>query len=130
MTTMRIVLGFVLAAFLIVSSFMHSVLGWRSLSGQLRGAHAPEELIAHLALGWHLCSAAMFTFGVILIFLYAKFLRDRATPLWVAQSIALFYVGYGIWAQVQSHNSFFAVMFIVPGLLLLFAASTGVTKAS
>ena len=83
-----------------------------------------------LALGWHLCSAAMFTFGVILIFLYTRFLRDRATPLWIAQLIALFYIGYGIWAQLESHNAFFAVMFTLPGLLLLFAASGGVPKAS
>jgi hypothetical protein len=130
MNTLRIVLGLVVAAFIIISSFLHSILGWKSLSGQLREAHAPEELIAHLALGWHMCSAAMFTFGAILIFLFAKHLRDRTTSLRIGQVIAIFYAGYGVWAQVESHNSFFAVMFIVPGLLLLFAASGSTPKTA
>jgi hypothetical protein len=130
MTILRIVLGLILAAFFILSGFMHSILGWRSLSGRLRDAHAPEELIGHLALGWHLGGAAMFMFGLILIFLYVKLLRDRTTSLRVAQLIAIFYVGFGIWAQVVSHNAFFMVMFIVPGLLLLFAASAGSPKTA
>jgi hypothetical protein len=130
MTILRIVLGFVLAAFFILGGFMHSILGWRSLSSRLRDAHTPEELIAQLALGWHLGGAAMFTFGLMLIFLYLKFLRDRATSLRIAQLIAIFYIGFGIWAQVVSHNAFFTVMFIVPGLLLLFAASAGPPKTA
>lgn len=130
MTILRIVVGFVLAAFFILGGFMHSILGWRSLSGRLRDAHTPEELIAQLALGWHLGGAAMFTFGLMLIFLYVKFLRDRATSLRIAQLIAIFYIGFGIWAQVVSHNAFFTVMFIVPGLLLLFAASAGPPKTA
>jgi uncharacterized membrane protein YhaH (DUF805 family) len=130
MITLRIVLGFVVAAFLIISSFLHTILGWKSLSGQLREAHAPEVLIAHLALGWHMGSAAMFTFGAILILLFAKRFRDRTTSLWIGQLIAIFYTGYGVWAQAESHNSFFAAMFIVPGLLLLFASSGPAPKTA
>src|SRR6266436_696649 len=100
MNTVRIVVGFVIATFLIISSFLHSILGWAKLSGQLRQAHAPEDLTANLALGWHLGGAAMFTFGVILILLFAKYLRDRSTSLWAGQLIAIFYIGFGIWAQV------------------------------
>ncbi|HMC26669.1 MAG TPA: hypothetical protein VKM56_02625 [Verrucomicrobiae bacterium] len=129
MTILRIVLGFVLAAFFILSGFLHSILGWRRLSGQLRAAHAPEELIGNLALGWHFGGAAMLAFGSLLIFLCAKFLQDRGTSLRIAQLIAIFYIGFGMWAQVASHNVFFLVMFIVPGLLLLFAASAGPSKA-
>src|SRR5262249_23529451 len=98
MTLLRTILGFVVGAFLIISSFMHSILGWKTISGQLRDAHAPEELTANLALGWHLSGAAMFTFGVILLLLFAKFLKNRATPLWPGQLIGLFYAGFGIWA--------------------------------
>jgi hypothetical protein len=123
MILLRIVLGFVVAAFMIFSSFMHSILGWKSMSGQLRDAHAPEDLIANLALAWHLSGAVMFTFGVILILLFSKFLKNRATPLWVGQCVALFYACFGVWALVESRNPFFAIMFVVPGALLLFAAS-------
>jgi len=129
MTILRIVLGFVLATFFILSGFRHSILGWRRLSSRLQDAHAPGELIGNLALGWHLGGAAMFAFGLMLIFLYVKFLRDGASSLRIAQLIAIFYIGFGSWAQVVSHNTFFTVMFIVPGLLLLFAASGGVPKA-
>jgi hypothetical protein len=120
---LRTILGFVVAVFLIISSFLHSILGWKRISSQLRDAHAPEELTANLALGWHLSGAAMFTFGVILIVLFAKFLKNRATPLWPGQGIAIFYACFGIWALVESRNPFFAIMFITPGVLLLFAAS-------
>jgi len=130
MTTLRVVLGFVLAAFFILGSFMHSILGWRNISGRLLDAHAPQELIANLALAWHLGGAAMFTFGLISFFLYAKYLRDRTTSLRVAQLIAIFYIGFGIWAQVMSHNPFFLVMFTIPGALLLFAASGSSPKTA
>jgi hypothetical protein len=110
MSRLRIVLGFLVAVFLIVSSFMHSILGWRSLLGRLRETRAPEELIDLLALAWHMCSGAMFTFGCVLIVLFAKYVKDRSTSLVVAQLIA--------------------VMFIVPGILLLIAASSGAKKVA
>ena len=125
MDRLRCVLGFVVAVFLIVSSFLHSILGWRNLTARLVEARAPQELIDHLALGWHLSGAAMLTFGCILIFVFGRFLRDRSTSLRVGQLIAIFYAGFGIWALVESRNPFFAVMFVVPGLLLLVATTRG-----
>ena len=124
MILLRTILGFVVAAFLIISSFMHSILGWKSISGQLHDAHAPEELTANLALAWHLGGAAMFTFGMLLLVLFARFLKNRATPLWLGQLVALFYTGFGIWSFAASRNPFFAIMFITPGVLLLFATTT------
>jgi hypothetical protein len=129
MDRLRYVLGFVVAAFLIASSFLHSILGWPSLSGQLRAAGTPEELIGHLTVGWHLGGAAMFTFGCILIFVFGGFLRDRASSLRVGQLIGIFYVGFGVWGLVESRDAFFAVMFVLPGLLLLVASTRWPTTA-
>lgn len=123
MDRLRYVIGFIVGAFLIASGFMHSILGWKNLSGRLAGAKTPQDLIGLLALGWHLGGAAMATCGCILLFVFARFLRDRSYSLRVAQLIALFYIGFGIWAFAESKLAFFVLMFVVPGLLLLVAAT-------
>ena len=130
MDRVRTVLGFVLGAFFVAGAFMHSVLGWKNISGQLVAAKAPADLIAGLALAWHLGGATMFTLGCIVLYVFVKFLRDRSCSLRVAQLIALFYIGFGIWAFSESKLAFFVLTFAVPGLLLLVAAtrSSGATS--
>jgi hypothetical protein len=129
MDRVRYVLGFIVGAFLMASAFLHSILGWRALSGQLVQAGAPSELIENLALGWHLAGAAMFTLGCILILVFGRFLRDRSSSLRIALLVALLYVGFGTWAFVVSRNPFFAVTFIAPGVLLLVASARSSTPA-
>jgi quercetin dioxygenase-like cupin family protein len=121
MDRLRIVLGFIVSAIMIASSLAHSILGWKSLSAQLARAQAPPGLIAGLALGWHLGGAAMFTFGCIVLFLFARFAKDRSTSLSPALIIALLYVAFGAWAIATSHKPFFLI-FVIPGLLLVLAS--------
>lgn len=123
MGRVRTVLGFVMGAFCIAGAFMHSILGWKNISGQLVAAKAPADLIAGLALAWHLGGATMFTLGCIVLYVFAKFLRDRSSSLRVAQLIALFYLGFGVWAFSESQLAFFVLTFAAPGLLLLVAST-------
>lgn len=130
MDRVRIGLGFVLGVFFVLGAFMHSILGWQNISGKLAAANTPADLIANLALAWHLGGATMFTLGCIVLYVFVKFLRDRSYSLRVAQVIAVFYIGFGIWACAESKLVFFVLMFAAPGLLLLLAATRASSVAS
>jgi hypothetical protein len=133
MDRLRTVLGIVLGVFFVAGAFMHSILGWKVISGQLVAAKTPADLIAGLALAWHLGGATMFTLGCIVLYVFVKFLRDRSSSLRIAQLIGLFYLGFGIWAFAESKLVFFVLMFAVPGILLLVAAtrsSSGTLKTT
>ncbi len=122
MNLVRIVLGFVVSAMMIASSLLHSVVGWKVLSGKIEKAEVPAALVRSLALGWHWGGAAMFGFGCLVLFLFAQFLKDRSTSLRPALVIAVLYIAFGVWAIATSHDPFFLV-FVVPGLLLLVASA-------
>ena len=130
MDRVRTVLGFVMGVFFVAGACMHSILGWKNISGQLVAAKAPADLVDELALAWHLGGATMFTLGCIVLYVFVKFLRDRSYSLRVAQLIALFYAGFGLWAFAESKLVFFVLMFVVPGLLLLVAATRSSGTAS
>jgi hypothetical protein len=63
-------------------------------------------------------------------FVVREYVKDRSTSLVVAQLIAAFEIAYGAWAVAESRMAFFAVMFIVPGILALIAASGGTKKVA
>ena len=121
MNLVRIVLGFVVSAMMIASSLLHSVVGWKVLSAKLEKAEVPADLVRSLALGWHWGGAAMFGFGCIVLYLFARFLKDRSTSLRPALVIAVLYIVFGAWAIATSHDFFFLV-FVIPGLLLAIAS--------
>jgi ABC-type Na+ efflux pump permease subunit len=129
MDRLRIVFGFIVSAIMIASSFAHSILGWKNLTARLEKTQAPTDLIAGLALGWHLGGAAMFTFGCIVFFLFARFVKDRSVSLSPVFIIAAFYTLFGVWAIATSHNPFFLI-FVIPGLLLLVASWRSTSKLS
>lgn len=122
MHRVRLILGFIAAAMLIASSAAHSFLGWAGLRSALLAAHASQDLIAGLALGWHFAGAAMFAFGLIVVLLFADRMRGRAVSLRPALVIALLYVAYGAGALILSNFNPFFLVFVVPGALLLLAA--------
>jgi hypothetical protein len=100
---------------------LHSVVGWKVLSGKIEKAEVPAALVRSLALGWHWGGAAMFGFGCIVLYLFARFLKDRSTSLRPALVIAVLYIVFGAWAIATSHDFFFLV-FVIPGLLLAIAS--------
>jgi uncharacterized membrane protein YhaH (DUF805 family) len=122
MTKLRNILGMIAAAILIVSSGAHSVLGWANLNAQLQATHAPADLILGLKIGWLFGGLAMLVFGIIVAAIFIARLRGESASAFPALVIGIAYIGVGAWALAETKNPFFTI-FIVPGVLLLFAAS-------
>lgn len=124
MNRIRIVLGYLVAGMLILSSAAHSFLGWKQLGMDLAKLQAPADLVTGLAIGWYFGGAAMLAFGVIVLQLFRDFQQGRPVSLLPALIIAVVYLSFGLWALVASGFNPFFMVFIIPGILL-FAASWG-----
>lgn len=124
MNRIRIVLGYLVAGMLILSSAAHSFLGWKQLEMDLAKLQAPADLVTGLAIGWYFGGAAMLAFGVIVLQLFRDFQQGRPVSLLPALIIAVVYLSFGLWALVASGFNPFFMVFIIPGILL-FAASWG-----
>jgi uncharacterized membrane protein YhaH (DUF805 family) len=122
MTKLRNILGLIAAAILVLSSGAHSVLGWPNLNAQLEATHAPADLILGLKIGWLFGGLAMLVFGIIIAAIFMARLRGEGASTFPALVIGIAYIGVGAWALAVTKNPFFTI-FIVPGVLLLFAAS-------
>lgn len=118
----RSVLGIIGAVVLIVSSAMHSLMGWPAIVQQLRAANAPPDLITGLQIGWHFGGVAMLVFGVITLLTFVHRLKGDMVRATSAMIIGAAYTAFGVWALVASAFNPFFLIFIVPGVLLLAAA--------
>jgi hypothetical protein len=122
MTRIRATLGIIAGAMFLASSAAHSFLGWKQLGGALAKTSAPPELVKGLSIGWHFAGFAMLTFGIIVLWIFTEALKRRSISLRPALIIAVAYLAFGIWALIVSRGDLFFLVFIVPGLLLVFAA--------
>jgi hypothetical protein len=111
-------LGLIAGFMLVASSAAHSILGWPQLRAALVETHAPDDLVAGLAIGWHFAGAAMLTFGCIVLWLYIGALRRRVVSYLPAFFIALLYLAFGAWSYVASGRNPYFFVFLVPGVLL------------
>ncbi len=111
--------GLVGGTLVLLSSAAHSLLGWKQLSAELAKAQAPSDLVRGLALGWHYGGAAMVAFGVIAIVICVAALRGRPLDAFPLAVIGAVYVIFGSVAFAVAGRDPFFLIFIVPGLLLL-----------
>jgi len=122
MQRIRPILGLIAGALMIVSSFAHSVLGWKALSEQLRVSQAPADLVQALGLGWTFGGVAMLAFGLIVVASFRRQLRQDPVSTTPAHVIGAAYVAFGAGALwVTAFDPFFLI-FLVPGLLVLVAS--------
>jgi hypothetical protein len=122
MARWRAIVGIVGGIMLLLSAGAHSVLGWKSIGGELAAAGVPADLLRGVKIGWQFGGACMVVFGVIAINLFVRRLRGSADAGWPVLLIGAGYLAFGLWALVVSgFNPFFAV-FIVPALLLIVAS--------
>jgi hypothetical protein len=117
----RIVVGLIATAILILSSGLHSILGWKALGAQLAAANVPWDLVVGLRLGWLFGGVAMLTFGIITASIFIQRLRGVNVSLFPVMVLGVVYVAFGAWALTLTGDPFFAI-FIVPGVLLLLAS--------
>jgi hypothetical protein len=123
MSKARAVLGLIAGAFLILSSGAHSFLGWKGLRAQLAAAQVPADLVQGLMLGWQFGGVAMLAFGLIVVATFAKGLRGEAVSMLPPAVIGAAYLAFGLGALLAIELNPFFLVFILPGVLLVGAAT-------
>jgi len=122
MTRARAIAGLIAGANFVISAAAHSFLGWKGLGSELAALRPPADLALGLQLGWHFGGVAMLAFGIIVVLLCVKGMRGESVSVLPLMVIAIAYLVFGVWALVASNFNLFFLIFIVPGLLLMFAA--------
>ena len=109
----------VVAAFLALSSLAHGILGWKLMRTELARTGASPDLLADLATGWYLGSAAMVAFAVIVLASWLEARGQKPAGRMAAATIALTYLAFGLFAFfLRSFDRHFLVAFAIPGALL------------
>ncbi|MGZ8377883.1 MAG: hypothetical protein ACXWZS_09960 [Gemmatirosa sp.] len=130
MSRLRSILGLVAGVVLVVSSAMHSLMGWPGLNAALVAADTPADLIAGLRIGWHFGGAMILTFGLVSLWSFAGRLRGRAVSTGAVQAFAAAYTLFGVYALLTGDMNPFFLIFVVPGVLLLVASGAAAPTAS
>lgn len=123
MSRLRSILGLVAGVMLVASAGAHSLLGGVALVQELAPFNVAADVLQGVQVGWHFGGACMLAFGVIVISTFAQRLRGAATPTTPVLVIGLAYLGFAAWAVSQNGFDPFYLVFVVPGVLLVFAAS-------
>ena len=92
----RGILGLISGLLLVLSSLAHAFLGFPPLRTQLTASAAAEDVVGALAIGWYFGSAAMATFGLIVLTSGANALKGKASGLAAVRWIALAYALFGL----------------------------------
>ena len=116
-------LAVIAAVILLLSSGMHSVLGWSSLRARLAEANVPAELVVGLAMGWHFAGLAMLVLGILVLWLLAESRRHAASIAFPLQVIGGAYELFAIGCFAFIGWDPFLLTFFVPGTLLSIAAA-------
>ena len=115
---MRAILVMIAGGFMILSAFAHGFGGWSVMRRELAGVGAKPELVGNLGAGWLFGSAAMATFGTIVVTAALRLRRGDRSGVVALRTIAACYVIYGSAAFIALGNEpFFLILFVTPGLL-------------
>lgn len=122
MTKLRRVVGVVVGVFQVVSAAAHSLLGGAALRTELTAARVPDDLLRGALVGWQFGGAAMLAFGLIVVHAFAGRAGGGAISMLPARVVALTYLLFGVAALAVSDFDPFFLVFVIPGLLLAWAA--------
>ena len=120
----RILVGLVGSLLMLLSSIPHTVFGWPAQRQVLLQSNVPADTILGLSVGWYFGGMAIAVFGLIALVSFVQVMRGHAPHMRAATIIGFGYAGFGLWAWFVTREAF-ALVFIVPGLLVL----TGATAA-
>jgi hypothetical protein len=124
----RCYIGLLTGVLLILSSAAHSLLGWPPQREALLANHSAPELVFNLGIAWNFGGVAIFTFGCITLATFVRALRGRTYSLMPTALIGITYLAFGVAACVIGQSLGFLV-FVVPGLLLVFVSLAGRARA-
>lgn len=118
----RAILGLVAGVLQFLYAIAHSGLGGPALTRELAPFNVPADLQASLLVGWHFGGACMLAFGMVLTDIFWKRLRGVPTSTQPAAVIGATYAAFGTWALLSGGFKPFFLIFLVPGVTLLWAA--------
>jgi hypothetical protein len=121
MSKVRNVIGIIASVILILSSGLHSLMGWPAIAKELAVTTAPADLVLGLRIGWLWGGVAILVFGIITLATFVMRMRGNAMPTFPITIMGAAYTAFGVWALIVSREPFFLI-FVVPGILLLIAA--------
>lgn len=114
----RVFIGLIGSVLMLVSCIPHSLLGWPSQRQVLERSNVPADTILGLSLGWHFGGLAIAVFGLIASISFVQVLRGHAPHMRATTIIGAAYAAFGVWGWWLTREPF-ALVFIVPGLLVL-----------
>lgn len=121
MNKTRIALGYTAGAILVLSSGLHSLMGWPGVRAELAKAQLPDDLLFAMQMAWNFGGMSMLAFGVGVLSMFRDAARGRALPKLAVLAIGAGYLAFGVAQFIASHFAPFTFIFIVPGALLLAA---------
>jgi hypothetical protein len=113
----RTVVLLVAGILMVLASFAHALAGWPHFATELEAAGAPADLLAPLSIGWHWGSAAMATFGLIVVIAAWKRWRGDRSGGYAVKLVSACWMVFGLATLVKFGFSGHFVGFIVLGAL-------------
>jgi hypothetical protein len=121
MNSFRSIAGLFAAGLIIISSIVHSLVGWDNAQTALQEFKVSEDALQTVEIGWQFGAIAMFLLGCISLVTFVEAGRERPVSMIPTLLIGIVYVLFGFWALFASGNYLFFI-YIVPGLLLGYAS--------
>lgn len=111
----RVIAGWITVCLLALSTWMHSVEGWRGMRTGLAAANAPPDLVAGLEAGWLFGGVFLMVTAVLLV-AWLRAGSPRPAGLgralrWIAVSL----IAYAVLALVRYDGNPFFLVFAVLG---------------
>ncbi len=121
MTRAKIVVGCIASALLFLSAGAHSILGGQAIRAELKSANVSNDLLNGIMMGWQFGGMAMLMLSAILGRLFIRRWKGAEVSAFPAMVVGVGYVAFGLWAMLGEGFQAFYLVFIVPGLMLVFA---------
>jgi len=122
MSRTRRIVGTVVGVLFVLSALAHSLLGGKAMRTDLVAAQVPADLLQGALVGWHFGGVAMLAFGCIVLLTFVRRRNADGAALLPARIIAATYLAFGGGAFFYTKFEPFFLVFLVPGMLLAFAA--------
>ncbi len=118
----RIVVGFIASALLLLNAMVHSIVGAPAMLQELRALKVRQDLEQSLLAAWQLGGVLMLLAGLVCGHAFLRAWRGDTQQVFTPRVIGVGYVLFGLWAMLGAAMEPFYLVFVVPGLLLVFAA--------
>jgi len=122
MAALKLTVGSLAALLMVTSGLVHSTVGWRELNRILRDTKISPAVRDGLAVPWHFAGLSMAAFGLIVaVVLWRARSGGMSTAVLLIVGSVWLLVGAAGMLTIKVDATF--LLFLIPGLLVLFAAA-------